>query len=265
MSSTLPPSLHRRLLRRLNGALLGAALAWMTVGACQAQNVPHAGHTLAKGNARNLPGYIGTTGNELTTAAIGYGPSVQGRGLRLANPEAVTLWPHWEGRIGVVLDRADGPLQSPFALSSAGASGLKMHSMHLLSDYYFAGGFRATAGLIRGSTNLPWWPSSEQGNTGLNLSLQRIDLLNLPGQEHSTLSEDPYRTVPYVGAGYSTHLGEASGVGVWRFNADLGIISLNSRNINRMRNVLSGEQGVDELLRELRLRPVLKFSVNYAF
>lgn len=234
----------------------------MATSWCQAQNVPHPGHALSGLSARNLPG---TSGSNLTTAAIGYGRSAQGRGLTLDDPDAVTLWPHWEGRIGVVLDRPKDALNSPFALSPTVSTGLKLHSMHLLSDYYFTGGFRATAGLVRGSTNLPWWPSSQQGNTGLNLSVQRMDLLSLPGQEHSTLSDDPSRTVPYVGAGYSTRLTDTAGVGSWQFNADLGIISLNSRNINRMRNVLEGEQGVDELLRELRLRPVLKFSVNYAF
>ena len=44
-----------------------------------------------------------------------------------------------------------------------------------------------------------------------------------------------------------------------------GLISLNSENIGRVGRVLQGEQKVDELLREMRLRPVVKFSVKYAF
>lgn len=263
MSSASASSLLARPAALLPRAVLGAALACLTTAWCHAQNVPHPGHALSDASGRALQAGGGGMSTELTTAAIGH--PVQGRGLTLANPDTTSLWPHWEGRIGVVLDRGNDGLSNPFALSPTVSTGLKMHSLHLLSDYYFAGGFRATAGLVRGSTNLPWWPSSQQGNTGLNLSLQRIDLLNVPGQERSTLSEDPYRTVPYVGAGYSTRLTESSGVGSWQFNADLGIISLNSRNFDRVRNVFQGEQGIEELIRELRLRPVIKFSVNYAF
>lgn len=243
-------------------ALQSAAVICLSMAACHAQNVPQQGHTLS-GTPLHATYSSGGMSQELTTAAIG--KPAQGRGLKLADPDGTSLWPHWEGRIGVVLDRGNAGAGGSFALSPAAPTGLKMHSLHLLSDYYFAGGFRATAGLVRGSTNLPWWPSGQQGNTGLNLSLQRIDLLNVPGQDRSTLSEDPDRTVPYVGAGYSTRLTEVSGMGSWQFNADLGIISLNSRNIDRLRNVFQGEQGIDEILRELRLRPVIKFSVNYAF
>lgn len=261
-SATITQSPLHRPQASVTRAVLGAALACLTTAWCHAQNVPQPGHALSGTPIRPTPGGGGMS-HELTTAAIG--KPAQGRGLTLANPDGTSLWPHWEGRIGVVLDRGNEGSGSSFALSPTVPTGLKVHSLHLLSDYYFAGGFRATAGLVRGSTNLPWWPSGQQGNTGLNLSLQRIDLLNVPGQEHSTLSDDPERTVPYVGAGYSTRLTEASGIGSWQFNADLGIISLNSRNFDRLRNVFQGEQGIDEILRELRLRPVIKFSVNYAF
>jgi len=51
----------------------------------------------------------------------------------------------------------------------------------------------------------------------------------------------------------------------WRFNADLGLITINSNNIGRISQVLQGDMGVDALLRDLRLRPVIKVSVGYAF
>ena len=69
----------------------------------------------------------------------------------------------------------------------------------------------------------------------------------------------------FLGAGYTARLAPTTGLSSWRFNADLGVISLNSQNIGRLQRVLQGEQGVEELLRELRLRPLLKVSVNYAF
>lgn len=190
----------------------------------------------------------------------------EGRGLALDGTQLDAMWPHWEGRLGLVLNSGAGAVRNPYALSQNEGMGLKVHSMHLLSDYYFSGGFRATAGLVRGATNLPWWtmPAGEGGST--HMSLQRVDVLGLAGQPSvGALTDSPHRTVPYVGAGYSGRLTEASGQGAWHFNADLGLISLNSGNIGRISRVLQGDQGVDELVRELRLRPVLKFSVNYAF
>jgi hypothetical protein len=116
---------------------------------------------------------------------------------------ADSLWPHWEGRIGVLDLPTDGPLQ-PVSLSETVRPGLKLQSKRAPSDYY-------------------------------------------------------------LGAGYTAQLPQPTGYSSWRFNADLGLISLNSNNIDRISRVFQGEQGVDALIRELRLRPVVKFSVNYAF
>lgn len=116
---------------------------------------------------------------------------------------AQSLWPQWEGRIGVLDLPTDGPLQN-VSLSEAVQPGLKPQNKHVSADYY-------------------------------------------------------------LGAGYTARLPQPSGYSSWRFNADLGLISLNSGNIGRISRVFQGEQGVDALLNELRLRPVVKFSVNYAF
>ncbi|MFM7001330.1 MAG: hypothetical protein ACKOXU_09750, partial [Limnohabitans sp.] len=51
----------------------------------------------------------------------------------------------------------------------------------------------------------------------------------------------------------------------WRFNADLGLISINSNNFGRISRALTGDQSVDQLMRELRFRPMLKVSVGYSF
>jgi hypothetical protein len=178
--------------------------------------------------------------------------------------QAAPMWPHWEGRIGVVLDHAVDPARQTFALTLPSAAGLKLHSAHVLSDYYFSGGFRATAGLVHGHVNQFWGGSADQSASGLNLSLDSMDLANLPST--AAANDDANRIVPYLGAGYSTHLTtQASGYGAWRFNADLGVISLNSGNIGRLGRVLQGDQGADELLRDLRLRPVVKIRVDYAF
>jgi len=98
-----------------------------------------------------------------------------------------SLWPHWEGRIGVLDLPTDGPLQ-PVSLSESVAPGLKLQSKRAPADYY-------------------------------------------------------------LGAGYTAQLPQPSGYSSWR----------------RITRVFQGDQGVDALLSELRLRPVVKFSVNYAF
>jgi hypothetical protein len=193
----------------------------------------------------------------------GMAQAQSGRGLTLDGTQTETTWPHWGGRLGMVLGGSES--SNPAALNTAADMGLKVHSMHLLSDYYFSGGFRATAGLLRGATNLPWGLGSTP-EEGVSLSLLRVDLLGQGMSASSVaLSDDPYRTVPYLGAGYSGKFSQAPGWSAWRFNADLGVISLNSQNIGRIGRVLQGDKGVEDLLRELRLRPVVKVNVNYAF
>jgi hypothetical protein len=218
------------------------------------------GHAVVRSNTSTLTG-------DLATASIGLHIPRQaassGDGLALKEPPSTNLWPHWEGRIGVVLDRPADPMSNSFVLAQPAYNGLKVYSMHLLSDYYFAGGFRATAGLVRGLSNMPWWPSEQQGATGLNLSMQRLDVLSPPGYEGA--SEDHNRTSPYLGAGYSTRLSGLRSDSAWRFNADLGLITINSNNIDRISRALQGDAGVETIIRELRLRPVVKVSVNYAF
>jgi len=184
-----------------------------------------------------------------------------GKGLSLNGQQ---FWPHWEGRIGLVLDRAFDPLKDSFVLAQpVPSSGLNMRSAHVLSDYYFSGGFRATVGLVRGSVTQASWADGTEGN-GLNLSLQHIDTLSLNDPKNQNFDGEN-RTLPYVGAGYAASLGPEGSANMWRFNADLGIISVNSNNIGRISRALQGEAGLDEIVRDLRLRPVIKVSVRYAF
>ncbi|HRH18427.1 MAG TPA: hypothetical protein PKV17_10635 [Aquabacterium sp.] len=177
------------------------------------------------------------------------------------NGTNLQLWPQWEGRVSVVLSNPGDARPNPFALAPVMGHGLKIQSLQVLSDYALGGGFRASLGLIRGSTSSPLLPGDEGG---LSVRTQQLDLVD-PMSLNRYAQDEAQRTVPYVGVGYSDRVIEASGFGAWRFNADLGLISLNSQNIGRITRVFQGEQGVDELVRELRLRPVIKFSVNYAF
>jgi hypothetical protein len=66
---------------------------------------------------------------------------------------------------------------------------------------------------------------------------------------------------PYLGIGYSGMGARGSG---WSFNADFGLMALGSSNAVRLGRTASG-QGLDDLVRELRLSPVLLFGASYAF
>ncbi|MDE2402092.1 MAG: hypothetical protein KGL90_10540 [Burkholderiales bacterium] len=211
----------------------------LTLATAQAQMVP-------------LPEHV------MRTIAI----PAQGTGLNVADQ---SFWPHWEGRIGLVLDRPVNPLKDSYVLTQPSPNnGLTLRSAHILSDYYFSGGFRATAGLVRGSVTRSIWGDSV-GTSGLNLSLQRLDTLSLYQGNNAESFDGENRTLPYVGAGYTASLATAGNVSMWRFNADLGIITVNSNNIDRISRVLQGDASVTELVRDLRLRPVVKVSVRYAF
>lgn len=173
-------------------------------------------------------------------------------------------WSGWAPRFGMVVTDTQSS-SGAYAMPTSSA-GLKIQSAHVLTDYHLGSGFKATMGLVRGATNLPWWqtPDSDMRSSGAGLSVRRMDVLSneyLP----TYLGADPNRTVPYIGAAYSGRLTETDGINAWRFQADLGLISLNSSNAAHMGRVLSGEQGLDDLVRELRLRPVVKFTINYKF
>lgn len=225
----------------------------------QAQMVPRAEHAMRQstGNADFTTVRINWNGHgEDTNDVRGHGLNLRGQGF----------WPHWEGRIGVVIDRPINPLKDSFVLAQPAQGGLRIRSLHVLSDYYVDGGFRATAGLLRGETGQAWWSSGDNGG-GLNLSLQRLDSLGLLGGPNNRPSSDTngQQTMPYVGAGYSSQLSVQGAPTPWRFNADLGLITINSSNINRIGQVFQGEKNLDELVRDLRLRPIIKVSVGYSF
>jgi len=235
-------------------ALLGGLLA---LTSAQAQMVPHAEHALHQntGNADYTAVRINIDGNESSDETHGRGLALRGQGF----------WPHWEGRIGVVVDRQINPLKDSFVLTQPNQSaGLRIRSMHILSDYYVEGGFRATAGVLRGDTAQAWWGSGGNGG-GLNISMQRLDSLGLMSSIGLTSNLQDAQTTPYLGAGYSNSLTINGTPSAWRFNADLGVISVNSSNINRLSQVLQGDRSLDGLVHDMGLRPVVKVSVGYSF
>ena len=245
MLSTRPQQRPNRL-GSLHAVASGVVLC-LVASLAQAQMVPRAGHVLRS---------VGGSEYSFTRVNLrqsGLGLAFGGHGL----------WPHWEGRIGVMMDRPTNPLKDTYVLFQPVPNGLNIRGLHLLSDYCFDGGFRATAGMVRGEATQSLW---DGGGEGLNISLQRLDSLNIPGAAPKVgLDNLKSASVPYIGAGYSTRVNTANIGTPWRFNADLGLISINSNNISRISRALTGEQGFDTLLKDMRFRPMVKVSVGYSF
>jgi hypothetical protein len=68
-------------------------------------------------------------------------------------------------------------------------------------------------------------------------------------------------TLPYVGVGYSGQLVQSG----WGFWADVGLVVQSPGGALGLGRVVSGSQGVDDLVRELRLSPMLQLGVSYSF
>lgn len=144
--------------------------------------------------------------------------------------------------------------------------GLKVRS--LLGDVYFgaaqsgldrqpAGGFRATSGLVFGSS--PAVASSSVG--GLSSAPRRP-----AGGWASAVAGagDPAAetlTVPYLGVGYSNAWPKSG----WRISADVGVLSYNPGSASGIGRVLGGSQSLDDLVRDMRLAPLLQLGVSYSF
>lgn len=272
------PAEHRRPLARRPGlpaggfvrALGGLAmsctllLAFAFSTSAQAQMVPRGAHILSQG-----PG-AGITTARLPWPAQLSGPATAERGVaeRGAGGGGLALrdsgpWPNWEGRIGAVIERPVNPVRDSFVLAQPVEGGLRMRSLHVLADHYVEGGFRATVGLVSGEAGQAWWSSGEHGG-GLNLSLQQLDTLGSP------LGLSRRHVLPqaqaYVGAGYSTRTESLGGQATsWRFNADFGLLNTDPDSTDRLTGLLQGDRSVGDVVRGLRMRPVVKVSVGYAF
>lgn len=151
---------------------------------------------------------------------------------------AASAWPSWQIRaLPSVQER--GPLHGLSAgrPSPGGALG-----SGIVADVYLSssglgprveGGFRATSGLIE-----------SVAGSGNGLSLRGRDTVS---------------PLPYLGIGYG---GWVAGSG-FSVQADLGLVA--SSGAVRLGRSLQSAPPVDELIRDLRLAPVLRLGVSYAF
>lgn len=174
----------------------------------------------------------------------GGGAWAQGTGLTVG--DSVQFGPRLQARIGL----------STGHMGDGGHPSWQPHAGVLLGDYYFSrarfgsgdvsGGFRATSGLLLGQRSLAL------GTPALGGGKQQR-WASPTGESPS----EPWSAVPYLGVGWSG----VSARGGWGLTADLGFAARPSGGGLRVNNAAA----LDDLLRELRLMPVLHIGVSYAF
>jgi hypothetical protein len=178
-------------------------------------------------------------------------------GLKLdADTAQSTTWPRWQARLGLSANASAIDADTRWQVSAG----------QLLGDYYWSGlrpvgvgrsgGFRATSGLLLGQRSIALGTPTLAAPSGTGLTLSR-SLRPMGGLGEAPA--EPWSAVPYVGIGYSG----MSLRGGWGFTADFGLAS--TGGLGARRDGALGIQGVDELLREWRLTPVLQFGASYAF
>ncbi len=151
-------------------------------------------------------------------------------------------------------------------------TGLQVGGVGLLGDVYFgstpsvrtsaAGGFRATSGVLIGARSpLLGGAASTPGPSGLFASDRRLFGASASPLASSADTSVDSATVPYIGVGYSN----LSAKGGWHFSADLGIVSQSPGNVVRVGRVFGGSQSLDDVVRDMRLAPVVQLGVSYSF
>jgi hypothetical protein len=178
-------------------------------------------------------------------------------------------WARFEGRIayspGAPGWRAD------FAPIERSGSGLRIGSIGLLGDMYFgeskavraapAAGFRATSGVLVGARSSWLGSVANSSSGGLFAANRRVFG---PSASAWATPADPTletSTVPYIGVGYS-NVSTKSG---WHFSADLGVVSQSPGSVVRFGRVFGGSQSLDDVIRDMRLAPIVQLGVSYSF
>jgi hypothetical protein len=170
-------------------------------------------------------------------------------------------WARWQGRLSLVT------ATDPWRLGVEGPT-IKLSSATLMGDYYFgrsrtgtdrAGGLRATSGIIFGPRFAPTAspPGAVSGNAF------SIDSRSAPRAALPPVGEaaPETATLPYLGIGY-TGLSARNG---WGFSADLGLIAKSPATAARYGRGTAGGQSLDDVVRDIRMTPLLQLGVSYSF
>jgi hypothetical protein len=127
-------------------------------------------------------------------------------------------------------------------------------------------GLRPPAGLVRSFANPVRWQMVGDYYFAPSLGLRATGGLQTGVAEASgvRLGSTRQRAAPYVGLGYSTGGVNANRWGGWGLSADIGVQAVRGSDLSLGR-VLESPAGFGELIRELRLTPVMQLGVSYAF
>jgi hypothetical protein len=159
----------------------------------------------------------------------------------------------------VVLDNTASVAGYPMALHWAGGP---PPGASFGGDYYFSKdlvargqaptGFRASGALL----------IRQPGVSLSDLALQSraVASLAVPSRQLEPFGQS-LSAMPYLGIGYSDYSLKTG----WGFWADIGLVVQSPGNALGMGRVLAGSQSVDDLVRELRMSPMLQLGVNYSF
>jgi hypothetical protein len=176
-------------------------------------------------------------------------------------------WTRFQTRIGY----APGAPGWRAELAPLERSGLQVGSVGLLGDVYFgaakagpgaapATGFRATSGVLIGARSPLLGVAGTTASNTLFPQDRRLFGASAAPISPVDASVDS-ATVPYLGVGYSNLWGKSG----WSFSADLGVVSQNPSSVVRFGRVFGGSQGLDDVIRDMRLAPVIQLGVSYSF
>ncbi len=195
----------------------------------------------------------------MLTLALVAGATQAADDTKLPAADGAQAWAKWQGRVSIGTAADWRP-----ALGIQDHAVYRPSSLSLFGDYYLSralagavntGGIRATGGVILGPRSLALANLPGAG-TGGNFSIGSR-LFGTGAMPHSNDNTGDTAALPYLGLGY-TGLSARSG---WSFSADLGLIAQSPGSAVR----LGRGQSLDDVVRELRLAPVMQLGVSYSF
>jgi hypothetical protein len=197
----------------------------------------------------------------LTALPLTPAMGADGDALATASVQQQT-WARWQGRLSLTTS------SDPWRLGVEGPA-VKLSSASLMGDYYFSrsltgpnqlGGLRATSGLIFGPRSMPstGQPGLASGGSVFSIASRPFGRTPMP---YGTESANDIATLPYLGIGYTG----LSARGGWAFSADLGVVGQGPTAAGRFGRSGSSGPTLDDLVRDLRMRPLIQFGVSYSF
>jgi hypothetical protein len=200
--------------------------------------------------------------------ACAAGTAAADSGLRVDG--AGGFWYGTQTRLSVHAVRADTtPLRLGYQ-ASAGLSSIAPMAAALSGDYYFSKdladatlprtGFRASSVLLIRQPGISLsdlaWSSRAASSFGTPhfVALPSLSPLIDPSADNAS-------AMPYLGIGYSD-ISLKTGWGFW---ADIGLVVQSPANALGLGRVMTGTQGVEDLIRELRMAPMVQLGVSYSF